>query len=126
MPALLNQGLTAIRDGIKAVVTHVGVSTSQEVFDATDTELDGGGIGETNLIKVTAAENNIDFQTAEFQISIDGDIEFTGDTIWTIGVLDGPLDADAISRTVRSAGIGVQAGDNYTIGVRVKAEDNTP
>jgi len=124
MPAILNQGLTVFRDAIAAAISHVGVSTSQQAYSATQTELDGGAAA-TNLIKATAAENNIDFQTKEYQVTIDGDTEFTDDTIWTIGVCDGPLDADAVSRTVRTAGIGVQAGDNYTIGVRVKGEDNT-
>jgi hypothetical protein len=125
MPALLNQGLTDIRDAISSRVTHVGVATDQTAFAATQTALDPANAGAANLLIKAATDANVDFQTFDATISIDGTTEFTGKTIWTIGILDGSTRTDAMSRTVRSQGIGVQAGDTFTIGVRVKVEDNT-
>lgn len=123
--AILNQGKTAIRDSLKTLVTHVGVSTNSTAFNATQTELNPGGTG-TNLIKASTdtntGANNDQFDAT---ISIDGTTEFTGLTINTIGILDGATATDAISRSVRSAGIGVQAGDSFTIGVRVLVQDNS-
>lgn len=123
MPAFLNQGLTDVRDALKSKVTHVGVSTDQTTFAAGQSDLSPDA-GATDLIK-SATETNVDFQTVDFTISIDGDSEFTNQTIWTIGILKGATSGDAMSRSVRSQGIGVQAGDSFTVGVRAKAEDNS-
>lgn len=124
MPAILNDGLTAIRDVIAtSLVTHVGVSTDQTAFAATQTELSPDA-GAVDLIKLATSVAQ-DFQTTDYTIEIDGDTEFTNQTIWTIGLGEGGLSSDALTRTVRSQGIGVQAGDSFTIGVRLKVEDNS-
>jgi hypothetical protein len=69
----------------------------------------------TNLIK--AAPRPMSTATpSDATMSINGDTEFTGQNIRTIGVLNGALRTDILTRTVRTLGIGVQAGDVYTIG----------
>lgn len=119
--AILNQGKTAIRDSLKTLISHIGVSTDSTAFSATQTELNPGG--GTNLIKASS-ETNVDDFTFDAQISIDGDTEFTGNSIRTIGALDGSAAGDALTRTVRSA-IGVEAGDLFTIGLRFQVQDNS-
>lgn len=124
MPAaILNQGRAAIRDSLKTLVTHVGVSTDNTAFAATQTQLNPSGAG-TNLIKAST-ETNVDNNTFDATITIDGNTEFTGLVINTIGLLNGAAATNALTRSVRSAGIGVQAGDNFTIGVRVAVADNS-
>lgn len=123
MPAILAQGRTAIRDSLKTLTTHIGLSTDTTAFADGQTTLSPGGGSE--LIKA-ATEANVDGNTFDAQISVDGDSEFTNNTIWTIGLMDGATAADALSRTVRTQGIGVQAGDSFTIGVRVTVTDETP
>lgn len=122
--AILNQGKTAIRDALKTLVTHVGVTTDATAFSATQTTLNPGG--GTNLIKAAAktdtGANNDQFDAT---ITITGATEFTGLTINTIGILSGAAATNALSRSVRSAGIGVQSGDVFTIGVRVLVQDNS-
>ena len=123
--AILDQGKTSIRDALKALVTHVGVSTDNTAFAAAQTALNPSGAG-TNLIKAATKEDTgANDDQFDATISIDGTTEFTGLTINTIGILDGATAADAISRSVRSAGIGVQAGDAFTIGVRLLVQDNS-
>lgn len=123
MPAILQQGRTAIRDQLKTLVTHIGLSDDQTAFADGQTVLSPGGGAE--LIKASS-ESNVDGDTFDAQIDVDGDSEFTDQTIWTIGLMDGPTSADVLSRTVRSQGIGVQAGDAFTIGIRVSVTDQTP
>lgn len=120
--AILNQGFTAIRNQLKQLITHVGVSTDSTAFNANQTTLNPGG--GTNLIK-TSTETDVDFRTFDAQISINGDTEFTNQTINTIGVLQGPNPTDALTRTVRTGPIGVQPGDLFTIGVRIQNQDNS-
>ena len=43
----------------------------------------------------------------------------------TIGALNGATAADVLTRTIRTGVIGVQAGDLFTIGVRVQVQDNS-
>lgn len=123
MPAITQQGRTAIRDSVKTLVTHIGLSTDQTAFGDGQTDLSPGG--GTELIKAST-ESNVDGDTFDAQIDVDGDTEFTNSTIWTIGLMDGASASDMLSRTVRSQGIGVQAGDSFTIGVRVVVSDETP
>lgn len=125
MPAILNQGKTAIRDSLKTLVTNVGVATDQTAFAATQTELDPANGGAANLLIKASTAADVDTSTFDATMTINGDTEFTGKTIWTIGVLNGPLRTNALTRSVRSQGIGVQAGDSFTIGVRVTVEDNS-
>lgn len=122
--AILTSHLTATRDWRKGIVTHVGVSTDSTAFAASQTRLDPTGSA-TNLIK-SATKTDVDATTFDATITIDGTTEFTGQTIRTVGALTGSAATAAITRTVRSLGIGVQAGDTFTIGVRFSAEDNTP
>lgn len=121
--AILNQGKTAIRDALKNLISHVGISTDSTAFGATQTALNPSGAG-TNLIKASA-EVDVDANTFDAQISINGDTEFTGQDINTIGVLNGSAASNALTRTVRTNPIGVQAGDVFTVGVRVQVQDNS-
>ncbi len=123
MPAILNQGKTKIRDQIAAAVTHVGLSTDSTAFAATQTALDPAAAG-TNLIKA-ATKANVDAETFDATISVNGSTEFTGLTIRTIGAQQGATRTDVMTRSVRTAGIGVQAGDTLTIGVRLSVQDNS-
>lgn len=124
MPAaILNQGRTAIRDSLKTLITHVGVSTDATAFLATQTAINPSGAG-TNLIKAST-EADVDAFTFDAQISINGDTEFTGQNIATISVLNGSAASNALTRTLRTQTIGVQAGDLFTVGVRVQAQDNS-
>lgn len=126
MAALLTQGRTAIRDSLKTLISHVGIATDQTAFSAAQTALDPANGGSGNYLIKASTEANVDGDTFDATMTVNGDTEFTGKTIWTIGVLNGSTRTDALSRTVRSQGIGVQAGDSYTVGVRVKVEDNSP
>lgn len=142
--SILNQGQTSIRDAVKSLVTHVCISTDTTVFTASDTGVNPGAGSTSTWVKATASETNVDFQTVDYAISIDGTTEFTGLVINSLGVAKGVgvrqatgaggthgggsvVGTDCITRTLRSAGlgIGVQAGDSFTIGCRVKHEDNS-
>lgn len=120
--ALLNQGITDVRTAITDKVTHVGVSTASDAFVASQTAIDP--TPGTNLIKA-ATKTVIDFQTVDFTMSINGTTEFTGSSIGTISILKGATRTDAMSRTVRAQGIGVAAGDTFTVGIRVKVTDQS-
>lgn len=123
--AFLDQGKTAIRDSLKVLVTHVGVSTDSTAFAGTQTRLDPSGTA-VNLIKAASkADSGAAGDQFDATIVITGSAEFTNQTIRTIGVLKGGAPTDALSRSVRTAGIGVQAGDVFTIGARLKVEDNS-
>ena len=125
MAALLTIGITAIRDSLKTLVSHVGVATDQTAFSAAQTALDPANGGAGNLLIKASSEANVDAATFDATMEIDGTSEFTGKDIWTIGILDGATRTDALSRTVRTNSIGVQAGDTFVLGVRVKTEDNS-
>jgi hypothetical protein len=125
MPAYLNQGLTDLRDAVKAKVTHVGVSTDTTAFNATQTAIDPANVGSTNNLIKSATKTDVDFQTFDATMTISGDTEFTNKAIGTIASLKGSTRTDAMNRIVRSQTIGVQAGDTFTIGVRHKQEDNS-
>lgn len=124
MPALLDRGRTAIRDSLKTLISHVGVSTDNTAFAAGQTVLDPSGTG-TNAIKAST-ETDVDAFTFDATMTLT-DADFAGTTtLWTISAMNGATRTDPLSRTVRTAGIGVQAGDSYTIGVRVQVQDNSP
>lgn len=124
--AILDQGKTNIRDAIRGLagnaVSHVGVSTATDAFAANQTAIDP--TAGTNLIKA-ATFTVVAFDTLDCTISISGTTEFTNSTIRTISILKGATRTDVISRSVRTAGIGVQAGDTFTIGVRYQVADNS-
>lgn len=123
-PAIVDQGKTSIRDAIRGVagtaISHVGVSTASDAFAATQTAIDP--TAGTNLIKA-ASFAVVATDTIDATMSINGTTEFTGLSIRTISVLKGATRTDIISRSVRSVGIGVQAGDSFTIGVRYQVTD---
>lgn len=121
--ALLTQGKTAIRDSLKTLVTHVGVSTDSTAFAVGQTRIDPTGSG-TNLIKAST-ETDVDGDTFDATISINGTTEFTGSTIRTIAIQNGSAATNALSRSVRSVGIGVESGDVFTVGVRVRVSDQS-
>lgn len=123
--AILTQGLTALRDSLKTLVTHVGVATDQTAFSAGQTALDPANGGASNFLIKTSSEVNVDSVTFDASMSIDGDSEFTGKAIYTVGILNGSGRTAALSRSVRGSGlgIGVQAGDSFTIGARVVVSD---
>lgn len=126
MPGLFSTGLTAIRNSLKTLVTHVGVATDQTVFSSTQIVIDPANAGAANLLIKTATKTDVDFQTFDATITVTGSSEFTGKTIWTISPCNGSARTDALGRIVRTAGIGVQSGDVATVGIRWKNEDTTP
>jgi hypothetical protein len=140
--AILTQGLTALRDNLKTFVTHIGVSDDTTAFALSQTVINPGG-GALSTHGEVSTEANVDATTFDATIDIDGTTEFTGKVINTIAIGKGaamrgastgthtgtPLTVgtDCVTRSLRGAGlgIGVQAGDAFTIGVRVKVEDNS-
>lgn len=126
MPAaIVTQGKTSIRDALKTLITHVGVSEDSTAFSAAHTTIDpAGDVAASRLIKAST-EVDVDASTFDATMTITGSTEFTGKTIRTVSILGGATRADILTRTVRSGPIGVQAGDVFTIGVRVAVEDNS-
>lgn len=122
MPAMLTQGLTAARDALKTLVTHVGISTDNTAFSAAQTRLDPSAAG-TNQIEAST-EADVDAVTFDASINVTG-AEVTG-SFFTVGILDGSAATDALSRSVRTNAIGIDADDVYDIAVRVSVADNTP
>lgn len=121
--AILTQGSTSIRDSLKTLFTHVGISTDSTAFAVGQTAINPSGAG-TNLIK-TATKTDVNATTFDATMSIDGTTEFTGLTAMTISLLVGSARTNASTRSVRSVGIGVQAGDSFAIGIRVAVADNS-
>jgi hypothetical protein len=147
MPALLVIGKTSIRDALKTLVSHVVVSDDSTAFLKTHTSINPSG-GATSTHMGTSNETNrtvTDTDDAfDATLTINGDTQFTGKVINCIGLAKGAAAratstgthtgtpatvgaTDLLSRSVRGAGlgIGVQAGDSFTIGVRFKVEDNS-
>lgn len=122
MPALLTQGLTAIRDALKTLVSHVGISTDSTAFNVAQTAMNPGGAG-TNIIKASS-EANVDALTFDASATITGG-DGTG-SFFTVSILDGAAVGDALSRHVRTNAIGIDIDDSYNVAVRVAAADNTP
>lgn len=117
-PALLTQGSTAIRDALKTLVSHVGISTDSTAFSAAQTTLSPGG--GTNIIKASteADVNATTFDASATVTSADGTGSFR-----TVGVLNGSAATAALSRSVRTNGIGIDSGDSYVVTVRVAVTD---
>lgn len=149
--AALVQGKTAIQAVIKALVSHVVISDDATAFVKTQTGINPGSNKSTfakaaTKVDVTVTDTNDAFDSI---ITVTGTTDFTGKVINCIGVGKGTglrqssngtgtdgggtgvatsIGTDLISRSVRAAGlgIGVQAGDIFTIGVRGVVEDNSP
>ena len=141
--ALLDQGKTSIRDSLKTLVTHVVVSDDSTAFAGTQTGINPSA-GSTSTHVEASTEADVDSSTFDATITITGATEFTNKSIMSIGVAKGTairsatgaggshtgggtVGTDTISRTVRSAGlgIGVQSGDTFTVGVRCAVQDNS-
>ena len=119
--ALLTQGSTAIRDALKTLVSHVGIATDTTAFSAAQTAMNPAG-GGTNIIKASteADVNATTFDASATITSADGTGSFR-----TVSILNGSAVGNALSRSVRTNGIGIDAGDSYTVTVRVAVQDNS-
>lgn len=132
MPAILNTGRTKLRDALRGLagsfISHVGIATDNTAFDAAQTVLDPAAVGAANLLIKSASFTAVDGNTLDVTMAVDGDTEFTGKVINTIGLLYGAARGSCITRSLRGAGlgIGVQAGDAFNIGSRVQVLDSSP
>lgn len=139
--AILNQGRTAIRDSLKTLITHVVVSDDNAAFGAAQTGINPTAAATSTHVEA-ATDTDVDAFTFDSTITITGVSEFTDKSIFAIGVArglairaatgsggahtgGGTVGTDALSRSVRTLGIGVQGGDTFTIGVRVQVQDNS-
>lgn len=138
--AILNQGKTSVRDFLKTVVTHVCVSDDNTAFDGAQTAINPAA-GTTSTHVEAASNVDVDAFTFDSSITINGASEFTNKIIYAIGVskglgiLDsagtgthtggGIIGTDLITRSVRTLGIGIEATDTMTIGVRTQVQDNS-
>lgn len=123
--AILNQGATAMRDALRGTagnyITGVGVSTANDAFSAAQTVIDPT-VG-TNYMAAATSFTVIDFQTVDVHLTVaSGNI--TGN-LWTLSLMKGTTRTDALTRTVRTASIGVQAGDSYDLAIRYQVQDNS-
>lgn len=123
--AILTEGKTEIRNALKTLVTHIGLSTDTTAFNVAQTELDPANVGASNNLIKASAEADVDAFTFDATITVDGTTELTGKAVATISLMYGATRTSPISRTVRSQTIGIQAGDSFTIGIRVTVEDNS-
>ncbi|HWH13175.1 MAG TPA: hypothetical protein VNT51_00395 [Miltoncostaeaceae bacterium] len=123
--AILDAGLADLRNAVKARWTHLGVATDTTAFAAGQTALDPANVGATNLLIKPATWTDVDGTTADATITVNGTSELTGRTLFTEGLLTSSARTAAVARVVRPVGIGVAAGDTFTIGLRVKVTDAT-
>lgn len=139
--SILNQGKTSIRDALKTLITHVVVSDDNTAFSAADTGINPGA-GSTSTHVEAATDADVDGNTFDSTITINGASEFTGKSIYAIGVAKGTairaatgaggthtgggtVGTDCLTRAVRTLPIGVQSGDVFTLGVRSQVQDNS-
>lgn len=139
--AILTQGISAIRDSISTLITHVTFSDATVAFSAAHTGINATDANKSVLVKA-ATDTVIDSATIDSLVSIDGTTEFTGKSITSIGVSKGTavlqtalgtgtgygaptVGTDTLSRTVRTLGIGVQSGDSYSLGIRSAITDQS-
>lgn len=124
MPRVLtDEGLTDIRDAIKARITHLGVATDQTAWAANQTDIDPANAGAANYHIEAATKTDVAFNAFDAVITITGSTEFTGKNIYTIAPMDGAARGDAVGRYVRSLPVGVIAGDSFSIGLRFTVSD---
>lgn len=119
--AFLTQGLTGIRDGLKTTYPNVGLASDNTAFAATQTRLNPSTAG--TVLSKAATFTDLTATSYRATITINGNTEFTNATIFTVGILKSADPTTAGSRSVRTAGIGVQAGDSFTIGVEIAVSD---
>lgn len=123
MPAIHSQGINKILVRLRGLLTHVGVSTDSTAYAIGQTRIDPTAAG-VNLI-AAATQVNVNNSTDDYTINVTS-ANFGGNTIRTIGAMDGPAATNNISRSVRTNGIGVEAaGDNFNIGVRAVVTDQS-
>ena len=139
--ALLNQGKTSVRDALKTLITNVVGADDNTAFLGSQTGINPAG-GSTSTIVKSTTNTDVNGNTFDSTITIDGSSEFTDKNLLAIGVSKGTairqasgaggthtgggtVGTDTISRSVRALGIGVQSGDIFTIGVRLEVEDNS-
>lgn len=139
--AFLNQGKTSVRDSLKVLVSHVTGSDDNTAFLANHTGINPAGAATSTIVK-TSTNVNVDANTFDATITIDGTTEFTNKNLLAIGVAKGlgvrqvagsggthtgggTVGTDTISRSVRTFGIGVQSGDIFTVGNRLEVQDNS-
>lgn len=121
--AIYTVGLTTIRDALKTAFSpSIGVSDDSAAFALGQTSVNPTGGATTALVK-TASIANVSSSSYDATISINGTTEMTGKNIYSISACTSNSAAAAQSRTVRTNPIGVQAGDAFTIGVRVAVSD---
>jgi hypothetical protein len=129
--SLLIQGLVAIVTAISSLVTHVAVSTDSTAFATSQTVMNPGGGDVLTLAATTTTVGPVEDAVVDKTITINGDTQFTGLVINCIGPASGTgtegAGTDTLGRIVRAPGlgIGVQTGDVFTVGVRLKIEDNS-
>lgn len=140
--AILTQGKSAMRDSLKSLVSHVGVSDDTTAFSVGQTVINPGG-GSLSTHGEASTDTDVGADAFDAVMTIDGDTEYQNKVINTISVGKGaamrgastgthtgaPLTVgtDCLSRSLRGAGLGwgIQAGDTATIGVRLTVEDNS-
>lgn len=139
--AILNQGKTSLRDAWKSLVTHVCISDDNTAFSGAHTGINPAA-GATSTHVEATTDTDVDGNTFDSTITIDGNSEFTGKNIYAIGLAKGfgvrsatgaggthtgggTVGTDTLTRAVRTLAIGVQAGDLFNLGVRSQAQDNS-
>ena len=126
--AILTQGLTAMRDSIATLVTHIAVTDDGVAFAVGQTVANPTG-GSTTVLTKAATLTVVNATTVDKTISITGATEFTGKVINSISAAKGTgttgAGTDTLTRSPRTAGlgIGVQSGDVYTVGTRHSVTD---
>ena len=60
MPAILDQGETAIRDAVKSLVTHVVISDDTTTFASTHTGINPGAAATSTWVKPTGSGGGAD------------------------------------------------------------------
>lgn len=145
--AILNQGQTFIRDTVKAAVTHVVITDDGAAFAATQTGINPtAGTTSTHASAATKADVSTDGE--DYTFTLDGTSFFTNKVINALGVAKGTavrqatgtggthtvqpsgsttVGTDTITRATRPSGfgIGVIAGDLFTVGARFTHQDNS-
>lgn len=139
--AILAQGSTAIRDALKALITHVVLSDDTAGFSTAQMGINPTA-GTTSTHVEAATDADVDGATFDSTIVVNGASEMTNKYIQSIGVSKGTairaaagsggthtgggtVGTDTLTRSVRSLGIGVESTDTYTIGVRTQVQDNS-
>lgn len=127
--AILQVGKTTIRDILKTSFSpSIGVSDDSAAFAVGQTSVNPTGGATTALVK-TATITNVDANTYDATIAINGSTEMTNKKLYTVAACSSNSAAAAQSRSVRGTapdvGIGVAPGDVYTIGLRVTVADNS-